>query len=84
MVLLEQVMEIIDHQLLSEEIASIRHNENYCDMRCRMHETLVSLVRIGVSCSIESPKERMKMNDVPIELLRVKEFYLGVGKYRAK
>ena len=46
-----------------------------------MHETLVSLVRIGVSCSIESPKERMKMNDVPIELLRVKEFYLGIGKY---
>ncbi|XXG58657.1 hypothetical protein AAC387_Pa04g0914 [Persea americana] len=84
MVLLEQVMEIIDHELLSEEIASIKHNESYYDMRCRMHETLVSLVRIGVSCSIDSPKERMQMNDVLIELLRVKEFYLGVGKYQAK
>ncbi|RWR91221.1 putative LRR receptor-like serine/threonine-protein kinase [Cinnamomum micranthum f. kanehirae] len=80
MVLLEQVMKIICHQLLSEEIASIRHNENYCDMRCRMHMNLGSLVRIGVSCSIESPKERMQMNDVLIELPRVKEFYLGVGK----
>lgn len=83
MVLPEEVMEIIDHHMLSEEIARIRHSENYHEMRCQMHGTLVSLVRIGVSCSMESPKERMQMNDVLIELLEVKDFYLGVGKYQA-
>lgn len=83
MVLPEEVMDIIDHHMLSEEFARIRHSENYHEMRCRMHGILVSLVRIGVSCSMESPKERMPMNDVLIELLEVKDFYLGVGKYQA-
>lgn len=32
---------------------------------------------------MESPKERMQMNGVLIELLEVKDFYLGVGKYQA-
>lgn len=83
-VLPKKVMEIIHHQLLSEEIASIRHSENYQEMRCGMHQTLVSLVRIWVSCSTESPKDRIQMNYVLIvELLEVKEFYLGIGKYQA-
>lgn len=49
MVLPEEVMEIIDHHMLSGEIARIRHSENYHETRCQMHGTLVSLVRIGVT-----------------------------------
>lgn len=77
----ERVVEIIDHRLLSEEIENVSHDEYDSKMRSRMHESLVSLVRIGVLCSVESPKERMDMKDVVIELQGVRDFILSVEKY---
>ncbi|RWR91238.1 putative LRR receptor-like serine/threonine-protein kinase [Cinnamomum micranthum f. kanehirae] len=77
----ERVLEIIDHRLLSEEIENVSHDEYDNKMRSRMHESLVSLVRIGVLCSVESPKERMDMKDVVIELHGVRDFILSVEKY---
>ncbi|XP_077213743.1 putative receptor-like protein kinase At3g47110 isoform X1 [Tasmannia lanceolata] len=71
----EQVMEIIDPQLLLGEIGDERNN-SYISREC-----LVSLVRIGVSCSIESPAERKDMRDVVIALNEIKDLYLGVGIY---
>ncbi|RWR91244.1 Protein kinase domain-containing protein [Cinnamomum micranthum f. kanehirae] len=76
MALPERVMEIIDHGLLSEEIEIIGHSENSNNIRSKMQEALISLVEIGVSCSHESPKERMEMKDVVIEMQKVKGFYL--------
>ena len=76
MALPERVMEIIDHRLLVEEIEIIRHSENYDKIRSMMQESLISLVKIGVSCSCESPKERMEMKDVVIEMQKVRDFYL--------
>lgn len=67
-VFLERVVEIIDHRLLSEEIENVSHDEYDNKMRSRMHESLVSLLRIGVLFSVESPKERMDMKDVVKEL----------------
>ncbi|XP_077212795.1 uncharacterized protein LOC143847891 [Tasmannia lanceolata] len=75
MAIAEQVMEIIDPQLLLGEIGDERNN-SYISREC-----LVSLVRIGVSCSIESPAERMDMRDVVIALNEIKDLYLGVGIY---
>ena len=72
----ERVMEIIDHGLLSEEIEIIGHSENSSNIRSKMQEALISLVEIGVSCSHESPKERMEMKDVVSEMQKVKDFYL--------
>ncbi|RWR91240.1 Protein kinase domain-containing protein [Cinnamomum micranthum f. kanehirae] len=76
MALPERVMEIIDHGLLSEEIEIIGHSENSDNIRSKMQEALISLVEIGVSCSHESPKKRMEMKDVVIEMQKVKGFYL--------
>lgn len=75
-VLPERVMEVIDNQLLLEEIEIIRHNENYNEIRAMMHECIVSLVKLGVSCSDESQKERPKMKDVLIELHKVRDLYV--------
>ncbi|XXG58627.1 hypothetical protein AAC387_Pa04g0894 [Persea americana] len=77
MALPESVMEIIDQRLLSEEIEVIRHSENYNKIRSIMHESLVFLVKIGVSCSHDSPKERMEMKDVVVEMHKVRDFYLS-------
>lgn len=72
MALPERVMEIVDRRLLSEEIEVIRNYENHNEIRSIMHESLVSLMKIGVSCSVESPKERMELKDIIIEMHKVK------------
>ncbi|XP_058087493.1 receptor kinase-like protein Xa21 [Magnolia sinica] len=64
----EQVMEIIDPRLQLEDAEAIQDGENHYNLRIRMHDCLVSLVSVGLSCSAESPKGRMKMKDVVIEM----------------
>ncbi|KAJ8617370.1 hypothetical protein MRB53_013556 [Persea americana] len=80
MALPERVMEIIDHQLLSHENEVIRQSEIHNKLTSILHETLVLLVKIGVSCSNDSPRERMEMKDVVIELHKVRDFYLSAEK----
>ncbi|XXG58661.1 hypothetical protein AAC387_Pa04g0917 [Persea americana] len=80
MALPERVMEIIDRQLLSHENEVIRQSEIHNKLKSIMHETLVSLMKIGVSCSNDSPRERMEMKDVVIELHKVRDFYLCAEK----
>ncbi|XXG58685.1 hypothetical protein AAC387_Pa04g0934 [Persea americana] len=80
MALPERVMEIIDRQLLSHENEVIRQSETHNKLRSIMHETLVSLVKIGVSCSNDSPRERMEMKYVVNELHKVRDYYLGAEK----
>ncbi|XXG58738.1 hypothetical protein AAC387_Pa04g0974 [Persea americana] len=43
----ERVIEIIDHRFLLEGNENISSNEDYNEIRSRMHECLLSLVRIG-------------------------------------
>ncbi|XP_058089376.1 probable LRR receptor-like serine/threonine-protein kinase At3g47570 [Magnolia sinica] len=78
----EQVMEIIDPRLLLEDAEAIQDSENHNNLRNRMHDCLVSLVSVGVSCSAESPKERMKMRDVVMEMHAIRDLYLEVGIHR--
>ncbi|XP_058109265.1 probable LRR receptor-like serine/threonine-protein kinase At3g47570 isoform X3 [Magnolia sinica] len=80
----EQVMEIIDPRLLLEDAEAIQDNENGNNLRNRMHDCLVSLVSVGVSCSAESPKERMKMKDVVIEMHEIRDLYMQVGIHRQR
>ncbi|XXG58767.1 hypothetical protein AAC387_Pa04g0993 [Persea americana] len=80
----DRVTEIIDHRLLLEGNENISSNEDYNEMRSRINECFLSLVRIGISCSVEAPKERSEMRDVMLELQGVRDFYLGVNKYKAK
>ena len=77
----ERVIEIIEHRLLLEGIENISSNEDYNEMRSRMIECLLSLVRIGISCSVKAPKEQPAMRDVLLELQRVTDIYHGVNKY---
>ncbi|XP_058110378.1 putative receptor-like protein kinase At3g47110 [Magnolia sinica] len=73
----EQVMEIVDPFLL-EEAEVTQGSRNHINTRNRMHDCLSSMVRISVLCSTESPRERMEMKDVVIEMRAIKDLYLGV------
>lgn len=79
MALHKGVMEIVDPYLLSEEEPDHHNIENQRDMRVKMKECLVSVNKIGVACSEESPSNRMDMKDVLVELNVIRDVYLGVG-----
>ncbi|XP_030956599.1 probable LRR receptor-like serine/threonine-protein kinase At3g47570 isoform X1 [Quercus lobata] len=52
---------------------------NLCQMDANVHKCLVSILEIGLACSMESPKERMRMKVVTSELHRIKKAFLGSG-----
>ncbi|KAI8558155.1 hypothetical protein RHMOL_Rhmol04G0067400 [Rhododendron molle] len=56
-----RVMEIVDPMLLTEE----RHGS-------KMVEYLISIIKIGLACSTESPKDRMSITNALCELHLVK------------
>ncbi|XP_058089447.1 probable LRR receptor-like serine/threonine-protein kinase At3g47570 [Magnolia sinica] len=80
--LLERVMEIVEPQLFIEDTKVTQGNGNHINTRNRMHECLILMVRIGVLCSSESPRERMCMKDVASEMHAIKNQYLGVKIHR--
>ncbi|KAK7816105.1 receptor-like protein 18, partial [Quercus suber] len=43
----------------------------------RVHKCLVSVLEIGLACSMESPKERMNMEEVTREIHLIKNAFLG-------
>ena len=50
---------------------------NLCQMDPNVHKCLVSILEIGLACSMESPKDRMKMKEVTRELHLIKSAFLG-------
>ena len=50
---------------------------NHCQVEAYVYKYLVSVLEIGLACSLESPKERMKMEEVSKELHSIKNAFLG-------
>ena len=50
---------------------------NLCQMDPNLHKCLVSILEIGLACSMESPKDRMKMKEVTRELHLIKKAFLS-------
>lgn len=82
------VLDIVDHSLLSEvtcqqeednkekiQTIAIMSEEDQRDEQKRMEEYFVSIMRIGLSCSSTTPRERMPMNIVVKELQTIKRSY---------
>ncbi|XP_058109118.1 putative receptor-like protein kinase At3g47110 isoform X1 [Magnolia sinica] len=80
----EQVMKIVDPRLLEAEAEVTQSNRNHIDRRNRMGDCLISMIRIGVICSTESPRERMDIKDVLTEMHAIKDLYLGNAIHREK
>ncbi|KAG5533506.1 hypothetical protein RHGRI_027625 [Rhododendron griersonianum] len=76
----EQVMGIADSRMLFEEPKEARNDvdQNEKIRQAKVRECLISLMRIGVACSVESPGERMNVRDAVIGLTTIKEVFLGV------
>ena len=69
------VMEIVDSKLLNnvDELIDY-HNFNPTN---RNEECLISMVKVGVACSVELPQERWNINKAISELHLVRDILLG-------
>ncbi|XP_030931263.1 probable LRR receptor-like serine/threonine-protein kinase At3g47570 [Quercus lobata] len=50
---------------------------NHSQVEANVYKCLISVLEIGLACSIESQKERMKMEEVSKELHSIKNAFLG-------
>ncbi|XP_058070342.1 probable LRR receptor-like serine/threonine-protein kinase At3g47570 [Magnolia sinica] len=82
MALPDQVMDIVDPRLLSEEVQDLNNGEQHRIARSKMQECLASVVKIGVACSREFSNERMEMRDIAGKIHAMRDLYLGVGIHR--
>ncbi|KAL5732918.1 hypothetical protein ACOSP7_032262 [Xanthoceras sorbifolium] len=75
MALLDRVMDIADPMLMNEEIVDTNHRMRQA-LYNNQEECLISMVRIGVACSVESPHDRMNISRVVHELQSAKKLLL--------
>ena len=75
MALLDRVMDIVDPMLINEEMAATDDRLRQALNNSR-EECLISMVRIGVACSVESPQDRMSISRVVHELQSVRKILL--------
>ncbi|KAL7163142.1 hypothetical protein ACSBR2_039275 [Camellia fascicularis] len=78
MALCGRVTEIVDQFLSSEVMQGVQDCIGSSNEHTRI-ECLVSIFQIGVACSYDFPIDRMNMSDVVLELLLVKDKFLGNG-----
>ncbi|KAJ1703840.1 hypothetical protein LUZ63_003619 [Rhynchospora breviuscula] len=70
MVFPERVMDIVDPNLIAVDVME---NNSFK----KMQECLVSIMEVGLTCSKQSPIDRMSMEDVAIQLHKIKDVYLA-------
>lgn len=77
----DHVMDIVDSALLNnDEDLAVTSNQRQTQARINsIIDCLISTVRIGVACSVESPQDRMKIINVVHELQSIKHNLLRPG-----
>lgn len=82
----ERVVDVIDPRLLLEENDGGVNDQiqNTGDIRRRTQECFISMIRLGLSCSKDSPKDRMQMGEVIKELLTARDALISAGIHRGR
>uniref|UniRef100_A0A6N2NAJ5 non-specific serine/threonine protein kinase n=1 Tax=Salix viminalis TaxID=40686 RepID=A0A6N2NAJ5_SALVM len=74
-----RVSEVVEPKLLREDVESSIHSShrmNHTETGKTL-ECLISIIKIGVACSVELPRERMDIGNVVAELHRVRDILSG-------
>nr|XP_023883724.1 probable LRR receptor-like serine/threonine-protein kinase At3g47570 [Quercus suber] len=61
------------------EVEEANNTEDFRHTDVDMQKCLLSVLNIGILCSLESPKERINMEEVIKELQMIKSTFLGLG-----
>ncbi|KAK2373514.1 putative LRR receptor serine/threonine-protein kinase [Trifolium repens] len=72
----DNLMKILDPHLVSRDAGVSIRDGNSEILIPSVEECLVSLFRVGLICSMESPKERMNIAEVNRELITIKKVFL--------
>ncbi|KAG4392347.1 hypothetical protein AAZX31_04G115100 [Glycine max] len=76
----DNLFHILDPSLVPKPEEATIQEENSQNLTPTVANYLVSLLKIGLACSVESPKERMNVVDVTRELRKIRKAFLtGVG-----
>ncbi|RWR78771.1 LRR.XII-like protein [Cinnamomum micranthum f. kanehirae] len=80
----DRVMEIADPLLVEENDQDDACNnvESTRGKGQRVVECFASVVRIGIACSMETPRDRMQMKEVVLEMLVIRDKFLRIGIYK--
>ncbi|XP_031261439.1 putative receptor-like protein kinase At3g47110 [Pistacia vera] len=74
----DQVADIVDSTILEEALqVEDRRGILQPTLQGKIHETLVSLLRLGLQCSAELPSERKQIKDVAVELQEIQKLLLA-------
>ncbi|XP_050281607.1 probable LRR receptor-like serine/threonine-protein kinase At3g47570, partial [Quercus robur] len=81
--LLEQIIDIIDPAVLGERQKGERRMNDTCNGNrngsFKIHECLILILGIGVACSTEILRERKNISAVVVELLSIRQNFLGTN-----
>ena len=76
----KQIIDIIDPIVLGERQKGERRMNDTCNGgqngSFKIQECLILILRIGVACSTEIPRERMNISAVVVELLSIRQNFL--------
>ena len=72
MALSQNVIEIVDQKQLEEEEGTCTNSRTPMTTE-KIHEILFLILRIGIACSEESPRDRMTIADASRELFLIKD-----------
>ena len=71
----ERLVQVVDSILRSD--VEIHIIVNPCQIDAIVHKCLVPILQLGLACSVQSPKERMNMEEVTRILHEIKNAYLS-------
>uniref|UniRef100_A0A6N2LYU2 Serine-threonine/tyrosine-protein kinase catalytic domain-containing protein n=1 Tax=Salix viminalis TaxID=40686 RepID=A0A6N2LYU2_SALVM len=71
-----RVPEVVEQILLQEDVESSIHRMNHIETGKTL-ECLISIIKIGVACFVELPRERMDIGSAVAELHRVRDILSG-------
>ena len=61
------------------EVNEVNYVMDSCRIGTNMQKCILSILNIGILCSLESPKERISMEQVIKELVLIKNTFAGLG-----
>ncbi|KAA8549384.1 hypothetical protein F0562_001068 [Nyssa sinensis] len=74
-----RVMVIVDQSILHGNIGAAENNiESLSSWTSEQIECLISVLEVGVNCSAESPRDRKNTREVTLELLSIRDKFLGI------
>ncbi|XXG71812.1 hypothetical protein AAC387_Pa07g1051 [Persea americana] len=75
----KRVIEIVDQRLLSVEAEALNGSQPPTNAESKHEMCLISTFKVGIACSMISIKDRIAIGDATVEMLRIRNSYLGVG-----